>query len=46
MDNIINLRKRMKRKLDPMRYEHTLSVSFTCMALAMRYGTWPDCSMA
>ena len=38
MDNIINLRKRMKRKLDPMRYEHTLSVSFTCMALAMRYG--------
>ena len=32
------LRKNLKSKLDPMRYEHSLSVSFTCMNLAMRYG--------
>ena len=43
MDNhcsyILMLRKTLKRRLPPMRYEHSLSVSFTCMALAMRYGT-------
>ena len=42
MDNhcsyILMLRKNLKRRLPPMRYEHSLSVSFTCMALAMRYG--------
>lgn len=38
MNDIPFLRKKMKNKLDPMRYEHTLSVSFTCMSLAMRYG--------
>lgn len=42
MDNhssyIQMLRKILKHKLPPMRYEHSLSVSFTCMALAMRYG--------
>ena len=32
------LRSKLKTKLDPMRYEHSLSVSFTCMNLAMRYG--------
>ena len=32
------IRKKLKEKLKPSRYEHTLSVSFTCMALAMRYG--------
>lgn len=32
------IRKRLKKKLDPMRYEHTLGVEFTCQALAMRYG--------
>ena len=31
-------RKSLKRKLAPMRYEHSLSVSYTCMNLAMRYG--------
>ena len=42
MDNqctqVMMLRRRLKRKLAPQRYEHTLSVSFTCMSLAMRYG--------
>ncbi|MDD3252268.1 MAG: bis(5'-nucleosyl)-tetraphosphatase (symmetrical) YqeK [Lachnospiraceae bacterium] len=37
-EQIITFRKQLKSKLDPMRYEHSLSVSFTCMALAMRYG--------
>ena len=32
------IRKKLKKKLDPCRYEHTLSVSYTAMALAMRYG--------
>lgn len=35
---VMMLRKNLKSKLDPMRYEHSLSVSFTCMNLAMRYG--------
>lgn len=39
MDEKINTyRKHLKSKLAPMRYEHSLSVSFTCVALAMRYG--------
>lgn len=39
MDEKINTyRKHLKSKLAPMRYEHSLSVSFTCIALAMRYG--------
>lgn len=37
-EQIMKFRKRLKSKLPPMRYEHSLSVSFTCMALAMRYG--------
>ncbi len=37
-EQIITFRKQLKSKLDPMRYEHSLSVSFTCTALAMRYG--------
>lgn len=36
-EQIITFRKQLKSKLDPMRYEHSLSVSFTCVALAMRY---------
>ena len=32
------LRRKMKRRLASGRYEHSLSVSFTCMNLAMRYG--------
>ena len=35
---IMIFRKDLKRKLAPMRYEHSLSVSYTCMNLAMRYG--------
>lgn len=38
-EQILTLRKQLKSKLDPMRYEHSISVSFTCTALAMRYGT-------
>lgn len=39
MDNqILEIRKNLKKKLDPGRYEHTLGVSYTCIALAMRYG--------
>lgn len=39
MDNrVIEIRKRLKKKLDPLRFEHTLGVSYTCQALAMRYG--------
>lgn len=34
---IMILRKKLSSKLAPMRYEHSLSVSFTCMNLAMRY---------
>ena len=37
-EQIITFRRQLETKLDPMRYEHSLSVSFTCMALAMRYG--------
>lgn len=37
-EQILTLRKQLKSKLDPMRYEHSISVSFTCTALAMRYG--------
>lgn len=35
--DIFTIRKKLKSKMDPMRYEHSLSVSFTCIALAMRY---------
>ena len=37
-EQIITLRKQLKSKLDPMRFEHSVSVSFTCTALAMCYG--------
>lgn len=37
-EQIMTFRKQLKAKLDPMRYEHSISVSFTCVALAMRYG--------
>ncbi len=37
-EQIFTYRKQLKSKLEPMRYEHSLSVSYTCMALAMRYG--------
>lgn len=35
--DIYIIREQLQLKLSPERYEHTLSVSFTCMALAMRY---------
>ena len=35
---ILAIREKLKDKLDPMRYEHSISVSYTCMNLAMRYG--------
>ncbi len=34
----VKIREHLKGKLHPMRYEHTLGVSYTCIALAMRYG--------
>lgn len=37
-EQILIFRRQLEAKLDPMRYEHSLSVSFTCTALAMRYG--------
>lgn len=40
-NQIMTLRKDLESKLSPMRYEHSLSVSFTCMSLAMRY----DCPL-
>lgn len=35
---IFSIRENLKSRLKPGRYEHSLSVSFTCMALAMKYG--------
>lgn len=35
---ILELREIMISKLEPERYEHSLSVAYTSMALAMRYG--------
>lgn len=35
---IPELRKHLKEKLNPARYEHSLSVSYTCISLAMKYG--------
>ena len=37
-ERITQIRKHLKKKLTPMRFEHTLGVSYTCMALAMKYG--------
>ena len=37
-ERIPAIRKRLKKKLTPERYEHSLSVSYTAVALAMRYG--------
>ncbi len=36
-NEILAIRKYLKKKLDPGRYEHTLGVAATCQALAMRY---------
>ena len=37
-NDIQKLRKKVKRKLDKKRYLHTIGVSYTAAALAMRYG--------
>ena len=34
---VIEIRKSLKKKLDPYRFEHTMGVAYTCQALAMRY---------
>lgn len=36
--NIMKIRKKLKSSLDLRRFEHSLSVSYICIALAMRYG--------
>lgn len=36
--DIFAIRENLKSKLNPIRYEHSLSVSFICVALAMKYG--------
>lgn len=41
-EQISLLRKQLKKKLTPFRYEHSLSVSYTCISLAMRYGVSLD----
>ena len=37
-EQVFAFRENLNRKLKPSRYEHSLSVSYTCIALAMRYG--------
>ena len=37
-DLILELRNDLKGRLTSSRFEHTISVSFICTALAMRYG--------
>ena len=34
---VLEIRKHLKKKLDPIRFEHTIGVAYTCQALAMRY---------
>lgn len=36
--DILKIRKKLKNSLDPHRFEHSLSVSYLCIALGMRYG--------
>ncbi|MBO5597479.1 MAG: bis(5'-nucleosyl)-tetraphosphatase (symmetrical) YqeK [Oribacterium sp.] len=38
ISEIYEYRRKLKKLLKPDRYEHSLSVSFTCVCLAMRYG--------
>lgn len=39
--DLIKMQERLKKKLTPERFQHTLGVMYTCSALAMRY----DCDM-
>ena len=34
----VEIREKLKKKLKPSRYEHTLGVCYTSVALAMRWG--------
>ena len=36
--NVTTIRRSLKKKMDPLRYEHTLGVAYTAMCLAMKYG--------
>lgn len=38
LEQIMEIRTKLQGMLKPSRYEHSLSVSFTCVCLAMRYG--------
>ena len=42
IEEVKEIRRRLRRKLSDSRYEHTLSVAFTCICLAMRYGYPPE----
>ncbi len=37
-ENIVNIKRRVKRELDKERYQHTLGVAYTAACLSMRYG--------
>lgn len=38
MDSILEIREKLKKRLEPARYEHTLGVAYTAVCLAMKYG--------
>ncbi len=37
-DEILYIRRRLKKKMDEDRFEHTMGVAYTAVCLAMRYG--------
>ena len=37
-DEILYIRRRLKKKMDEDRFEHTMGVAYTSVCLAMRYG--------
>ena len=37
-DEILYIRRRLKKKMDEDRFEHTIGVAYTSVCLAMRYG--------
>ena len=41
-ENIIEIKRKVKRELDNDRYQHTLGVAYTASCLAMRYGADMD----
>ncbi len=44
-EQLLELQKKMQKKLDTGRFEHTLGVMYTAAALAMRHGTDLDAAM-